>query len=767
MALLVPQRPSIHHSISFGRWIDNLQHEGEDGNGHPAKFVTSHDLIEHWDYRRVRELLKEYDVCAKVDIIRSTYIRVFSILVSTCHLEYLTDFMEHSLNDEKLPLEKRPSQWPESKHLDAVFGDFFRCQWKFCPLQVSTRTLLGQRLDDRHILPIVSKRILREFHGDACIIQANFHADCVEGLPTTMILKAYTNQKLHKAEVNAFTRIYNSAPNERGHRPKNIVEQYGHFVQGDKYYLLLECAEGNLESYFKNTRPPESAKDMIQFWKSMFELLEGLTLIHNLGSLDEGNTSAFYGSHQDIKPGNILVNSKSSNKYDITLKIADFGMSDFWQVSAEDPNALGVDNKGDQWYSAPECATNFDALRRFDNRIGSAVDIWSLGCVFSEAAVWAVCGHLGLQKYLEHRQEEAMDSMSRSGFSGCFHDGNEPLKAVTLMHNHILNSRGHWDTITPGVIDLVCASMLLEPMGPRRSAKYLLQRSESLLQDAEDKAREEGYIPRTSPSLPLPPFLPPTNKITVEEVQQYRNDMKRNRPPNEHVSNQCNLLMEKIKGRDQIFLIDDSASMKRQHCDDVVNTFIALSYLAKKIDDNQIDLYFTSQPSQKRSNRRTSKLLSEVQQQYNRHSSTGSTMEFSLSAVIDYIMEKLPNPHVTFTGIPGLPQWLKPRPRITLFVFTDGRWGSNSRDSVSGVENEITRLINGVKTRGLSRTSVTIQFIRFGDDSESIDRLRYLDNFGKQIGWDIVDTKSHKDHVPDMFIGSIDDAVDDNEDDRI
>ncbi|KAI2469694.1 hypothetical protein F4781DRAFT_421757 [Annulohypoxylon bovei var. microspora] len=753
MAISGPRRPSPRHSISFGKWIDSLQHKGENGTGHPANFVSAYDLIEHWNYRRVRECLKDYpDVAAKVDIIRSAYIRVFSILVSTGHLEYLTEFMEHSLNDEKLPLERRPPQWPENTYLDKVFDDFLRYQWKFCPLQVSSHTLTGQRLDDRHILPITSKKIFRELHGESVIIQADFHVNCIEGLPTTMSMG-------YRAEVNAFTRIYNSSSNELGCMPENIIEYCGNFVQNDKYYLLLEYAKhGNLEFYFKKTKPPESAKDMFQFWNSMFKLIEGLTLIHNLGDLGEGSTSAFRGSHQDIKPSNILVNSiEPHNKYDITLKIADFGMSDCWQVSDEDPNALGTDNKGDQWYSAPECVTNFDVLRRIDNRVGSEVDIWSLGCVFSEAAVWAVCGHLGLQKYLEHRRQEIPSSMCRSGFAGCFHNGNEPLKAVTLMLNHILNSRRSWDTITPGIIELIRESMLLGPMDLRKSARVLLQRSEHLLQDAEDKAREKGYIPRTNSTSSLLPSPPFSNKITVEEVKQYRDDKKNYRPPNEHVAEQCGMLQKKIRGRDQIFLIDDSTSMKTQHCDNVVNTFIALSYLAKMIDGNEIDLFFTSEPTKKLSNRRTSKLIAEVQQQYNRRHSSPSNMEFSMSLVINHIIDEILNPYVT--------QRSKPRPSVTLFVFTDGQWG-NGPQSVSEVETEITRLINEVRTRSLSRTSVTIQFIRFGDDFESIDRLRYLDNFGKQLGWDIVDTKSHKDHVLDMFIGSIDASVDDNDDDK-
>ncbi|OTB01839.1 hypothetical protein M426DRAFT_210717 [Hypoxylon sp. CI-4A] len=763
-----PRRPSINHSISFAKWTDSFKRKGEDGDGNIVEFVSPSDLKAHWSWKAVRDILKDFrEVNAKVEIILRAYIRVFSILVSIGHVDYLAEFMEYGLSDERLPLEHRPPRWPESKSMNEVFDEFLECQWKFCPLKVTRHTLVGQRLHSRHILPIASKKPLRELHGDSEVIRVEFHPDCIEeGLPTTMVLKTYTDPKLYKTEVSAFTMMYNSASNAWNSSPENIIEYYGHFIQKDKHCLLLECAQyGSLDTYLKDIEPPASAEEMFAFWKSMFRLIKGLVLIHGLGALDEDTTTAFRGAHQDIKPGNILVTGmKSTNKYDITLKIADFDLSDFWQISSEDPNALGVDNRGDQWYSAPECIANHSVLYRFDNRIGSEVDIWSLGCVYSEAAVWAVCGQPGIESYLNSRLQETQrfESMDSSGFAGCFHNGHEPLDAVTLMHNHILKSRRHWDTVTPGIIELVREKMLLDPMSPRKSAKDLLLLSESLLKEAQDKAREAGYLSSDTHETPSP-SPPPSSKITVEEVQRYRSDIKKRRPPNERVAAQLDLLLEKIKGRDQIFLIDDSKSMKTQHREDVSNTFIALSYLAKRIDENDIDVFFTSNPSRRHHQRRTSKLVNEVEYNYNRNAGGTSAMEASMSEVIDYIIEeKLPNPHVTLVGIPRIPQFLIKRPRITLFVFTDGLWG-NGAASVSGVEKEIRRLINNVKTRNLSRIAVTIQFIRFGDDADAIDRLKYLDTFGKHTDWDIVDTKSYKDDVPDMFIGSIDDEVDDND----
>ncbi|KAI1765769.1 hypothetical protein GGR53DRAFT_251582 [Hypoxylon sp. FL1150] len=796
--MLYSRRPSLDHSLSFSKWADSpdAEHDGVDGNGQPAKFISRSGLIKYWNWRMVRRVLGDDPaVNAKIDIIRSHYIRVFSILVLIDRLSCLNEFMEHSLSDERLPLERRPPQWPKHDFLDDAFEAFSQRQWKFCPLQVRPSMLTGQRLNPRHILPLTQEKVIRK-SAESEVVQVKFHPDCIcEKLPSSVILKAYTRpstaESLYKAEVNAFTRIYNSAPNAVIRRPENIIDYYGHFVQNNKHCLLLEDAQdGNLETYFQTVPPPKSAADMFQFWQSMFNLLDGLTLIHNLGGPNEGSTTAYLGSHQDIKPDNILLVKKS--EYDITLKIADFGMSDIWQVSDGDPNAKGTYKKGDQRYSAPECIANYDSLIRLDNRVGSEVDIWSIGCVFSEAAVWAVCGQPGLENYFQRRREETGrdQRLTENGFDGCFHNGTEPLDAIALMHTHILRSRQHWDTMTPRIIELIRQSMLLEQMGPRKSARELLQLSGRALQEARDEAQEREFVQEDSVLRPIspPPFfsntviskegqvqalvsrlnsLPTLNKVTVEEVQRFRADMKGRRPPNKNVADKCRMLQSQIRGRDQMFLIDDSASMKTHHRGAVLNTFAALSYIAKRIDSNGIDLFFTSEPSRRYHEQKTTKLFGQVERNYSRNRSGGiaTTMEASITEVINHIVRKqLPNPHFTFTGIAGVPERLIAQPKITLFVFTDGMWGNEL--STRGVASEINRLSNHVKQRNLARTSVTIQFIRFGDNPEGIRQLKYLDDFGKENDWDIVDTKSYRDNVLDMFIGSMDNAVDNNDEEE-
>ena len=78
--------------------------------------------------------------------------------------------------------------------------------------------------------------------------------------------------------------------------------------------------------------------------------------------------------HRDLKPSNILVNSNCS------IKIGDFGMS---------RSLLFINNKraschdylltqyvATRWYRAPELM--------FTRNYTEKIDIWSLGCIFSE-----------------------------------------------------------------------------------------------------------------------------------------------------------------------------------------------------------------------------------------------------------------------------------------------------------------------------------------------------------------------------------------------
>ncbi|KAF2811553.1 uncharacterized protein BDZ99DRAFT_518812 [Mytilinidion resinicola] len=96
--------------------------------------------------------------------------------------------------------------------------------------------------------------------------------------------------------------------------------------------------------------------------------------------------------------------------------------------------------------------------------------------------------------------------------------------------------------------------------------------------------------------------------------------------------------------------------------------------------------------------------------------------------------------------------------KMTLIVLTDGIWkGSVPPESVGAKIEEFVKQLHTLKDRAFS-----IQFIRFGDDEEAIERLRRLDDdLPKKPGMrDIIDTVPWTGKVRKMIIGSFNAAED-------
>jgi len=72
--------------------------------------------------------------------------------------------------------------------------------------------------------------------------------------------------------------------------------------------------------------------------------------------------------HRDIKPGNLLVNSNC------VLKICDFGLA---RVEEPNPSRAMTQEVVTQYYRSPEILMGA-------KHYTSAVDIWSVGCIFAE-----------------------------------------------------------------------------------------------------------------------------------------------------------------------------------------------------------------------------------------------------------------------------------------------------------------------------------------------------------------------------------------------
>lgn len=132
---------------------------------------------------------------------------------------------------------------------------------------------------------------------------------------------------------------------------------------------------------------------------------------------------------------------------------------------------------------APECF-------RFDGPTGNSakyvkqnVDIWSLGCVFSEAAVWVVRGWDGLQEY-RRRRTKATDSITNFKGGDYFHDGENVLPIVAHILRILPEHRRPSDHITANAEFLSMVMSMLENPKGRPAAPVLYYRSQKIINAA-------------------------------------------------------------------------------------------------------------------------------------------------------------------------------------------------------------------------------------------------------------------------------------------
>lgn len=176
----------------------------------------------------------------------------------------------------------------------------------------------------------------------------------------------------------------------------------------------------------------------------------------------------------------------------------------------------------------------------------------------------------------------------------------------------------------------------------------------------------------------------------------------------------------------------------------VTDLFKALYRVVKPLDDDGIEVYFTSEPQTKQVNLHGESIMEKVKTR--KLSQEDCNMERCLT-------ERLkPLKHSRQKG-------------TSIFILTNGVWKRKAvglpTDSIDlcGVDDPIKNMARVLQSPNMYRCHVALQFIRFGDDELGRRRLRYLyDDRVKQcsLQYDIVDTRDCDDDVYTMLIGPLD-----------
>ena len=140
---------------------------------------------------------------------------------------------------------------------------------------------------------------------------------------------------------------------------------------------------------------------------------------------------------------------------------------------------------------ASECYTPDGTSVGDKLRVGQNVDIWSLGCVYSEAARWVKSHYRGVVQYRNERKDE-ISKIAEFQDADCFHDGRKVLMAVKESHRKSTTNLRTEDYITKAVVDRMITNMLEVPPA-RPTAANLWYISKGIVLEARNQLQPERW----------------------------------------------------------------------------------------------------------------------------------------------------------------------------------------------------------------------------------------------------------------------------------
>lgn len=136
---------------------------------------------------------------------------------------------------------------------------------------------------------------------------------------------------------------------------ENIVTLYDVIHTENKLNLVFEFMDKDLKKYM-DAHGNKGSLDPVQIKSFTFQLLKGIKFCHDNNVL-----------HRDLKPQNLLINSKGQ------LKLGDFGLARAFGI----PVNTFSNEVVTLWYRAPDVLLG-------SRTYSTSIDVWSAGCILAE-----------------------------------------------------------------------------------------------------------------------------------------------------------------------------------------------------------------------------------------------------------------------------------------------------------------------------------------------------------------------------------------------
>lgn len=199
-------------------------------------------------------------------------------------------------------------------------------------------------------------------------------------------------------------------------------------------------------------------------------------------------------------------------------------------------------------------------------------------------------------------------------------------------------------------------------------------------------------------------------------------------------------MIEDLKDRDHMFIVDDSTSMAAQW-PDLKRVFEALTYVVKNMSPDGTELFYTvSYDTYRRKD--SSDLCAFLE----KHPLAGETnISYRLNLQLQGYVVKLMNLR---NKKPKKGEKLIVRP-MSIYILTNGEWGQGPDPKIA-----LQDMADFLKREKMTQGQVTVEFISFAQTPKAAQRLSDL--AGMDFGMELVDHERWTGNVLKMLRGPLD-----------